>query len=269
MWPVRTRNHRLRMVLSIAFTLVAAVAVWAALVLPVRLEDLTPSAFLRLPVELLVIPVVALLLPPRARRTTAWALGAVLGLVLILKLFDMGFRAVLDRSFDPVIDWAFLPPGVGVLRESVGTAWVTVVVVVVVLAAIAVLVLLPVFVGRLTGLAARHRRWAALALAALTVGWFGFHLSGVDVPDGEPVASATAVDVARQDLGQLRSDLTDRSRFAALAAKDPFASTPGDRLLTGLRGKDVLVVFVESYGRVAVEDSSFSPQVDRLLDSST
>jgi hypothetical protein len=40
-------------------------------------------------------------------------------------------------------------------------------------------------------------------------------------------------------------------------------------LLTGLRGKDVLLVFVESYGRVAVQGSSFSPRIDALLEQST
>ena len=49
----------------------------------------------------------------------------------------------------------------------------------------------------------------------------------------------------------------------------PFARRPDDQLLTGLRGKDVLLVFVESYGRVAVQDSSFSPGVDAVLDDGT
>jgi hypothetical protein len=40
-------------------------------------------------------------------------------------------------------------------------------------------------------------------------------------------------------------------------------------LLTGLRGKDVLLLFVESYGRVAVQDSSFSPRINALLARST
>ena len=40
---------------------------------------------------------------------------------------------------------------------------------------------------------------------------------------------------------------------------DGFATVPGAELLPGLRGKDVVVVFVESYGRVAVEGSTFAP----------
>ncbi len=62
----------------------------------------------------------------------------------------------------------------------------------------------------------------------------------------------------------------DREVFAKqLAAEDPFRETSGDGLLAGLRGKDVIVAFVESYGRVAVQDSSFSPQIDAVLDSGT
>jgi len=50
---------------------------------------------------------------------------------------------------------------------------------------------------------------------------------------------------------------------------DRYAQTPGSRLLTGLRGKDVLVVFDESYGKVAVQGSSFSGQVDTTLAAGT
>ena len=35
------------------------------------------------------------------------------------------------------------------------------------------------------------------------------------------------------------------------------------------RGKDVVVAFVESYGRIAVQGSAFSPQVDAVLNSGT
>ena len=37
-------------------------------------------------------------------------------------------------------------------------------------------------------------------------------------------------------------------------------------LLEALRGKDVLLVFVESYGRVAVQDSSVSPRINVELE---
>jgi hypothetical protein len=51
--------------------------------------------------------------------------------------------------------------------------------------------------------------------------------------------------------------------------RDSFRQTPASRLLTGLRGKDVLLVFVESYGQVAVQGSAFAPKVDSVLDAGT
>jgi hypothetical protein len=50
--------------------------------------------------------------------------------------------------------------------------------------------------------------------------------------------------------------------FVQEEAVDAFRDTPPNQLLTGLRGKNVLLVFVESYGRVAIQDSSFSPRAD-------
>ena len=67
----------------------------------------------------------------------------------------------------------------------------------------------------------------------------------------------------------MRADIEDHAVFANEISHDRFRHTPADQLLTGLRGKDVLLVFVESYGQVAVQGSSFSPQVDAGLDKGT
>ena len=52
-----------------------------------------------------------------------------------------------------------------------------------------------------------------------------------------------------------------------MAGADAFGNTPGEDLLTALRGKDVVIAFVESYGRDAVEDPEFAPQVGAVLDA--
>jgi hypothetical protein len=64
----------------------------------------------------------------------------------------------------------------------------------------------------------------------------------------------------------VRSGLHAHEVLAREIPRDRFRATPGDRLLTGLRGKDVLLLFVESYGRVAVQGSSFAPRIDSMLD---
>ena len=68
------------------------------------------------------------------------------------------------------------------------------------------------------------------------------------------------------EVRTVRADLHDRGVFAGQIRSDPFDATPGDGLLQGLRGKDVLLVFVESYGRSAVQDSSFAPGIRAVLD---
>ena len=47
----------------------------------------------------------------------------------------------------------------------------------------------------------------------------------------------------------------------------PLATRRTKDLLTALRGKDVVIAFVESYGRDAVEDPEFASQVGAVLDA--
>ena len=66
-------RERLRTAASVSLTVLAGLVLWVALVLPDELEFLTPSTFLRIPVEALVVVALAVFLPPRLRRTTVTA----------------------------------------------------------------------------------------------------------------------------------------------------------------------------------------------------
>lgn len=254
---------------STALTVLAGLAVWAVLVMPDEMTDMSPSAFLRVPVELLVLVALALFLPLRWRRVAAVGFGLTLGLLLILKVLNIGYVMVLDRAFDPVIDWAYLGPGVGVIRDTEGEATATLVVVGAVVAALAAFTLLPLAALRLSRLAAGHRRPSLVMVTALGMVWILAAVTGLKVLSDSKLASASAVDRVYSDVRQLRADLADRSIFQALTSSDPFNDVPDDRLLTALEGKDVLLVFVESYGRTAVQGSSFAPEVVEVLDEGT
>jgi hypothetical protein len=86
---------------------------------------------------------------------------------------------------------------------------------------------------------------------------------------GAPVASSSATALTVDEVRAVQTGLQDRAVLARELGHDRFRSTPGNRLLTGLKGKDVLLVFVESYGRVAVQGSTFAPRVDAVLDRGT
>ena len=168
----------------------------------------------------------------------------------------MGFFEAFDRPFDPVADGSYTGIGIETLRDSI---------------------------GRTRGEPGRRRRGGARRRRARP------HDAGGAAPDPgrgrPPPLVAPGRRGARRRLGALlgvrraarlrrahrlherrrpgrprgprragrrrRTTRSSPTRSATTASAAP----PADQLLTGLRGKDVLLVFVESYGRVAVEDS--------------
>jgi hypothetical protein len=259
----------LRIVISRIATVLAFLLLWAALVSPNQLSQLTPGEFLRIPVEGLVVLTLALVLPPRARSVLAVAFGATLGLLVVLKVLDMGFFAALDRPFNPVSDWAYFGSALGVLRDSVGVRWAVVLAIGAVLLIVSLLLFVTLSVVRLTRVTARHRAVSGRTITVLGVAWILCAALGVQVA-GAPVASTNAAGLAYHQLRDFSASIQDQQRFAsALAADDPLGDTPASGLLTGLRGKDVIVAFVESYGRVAVQDSAISAPIDAELNAGT
>ncbi|MEU7750498.1 sulfatase [Micromonospora sp. NPDC049171] len=246
----------------------AALLVLFVLTMPYDFGRLTPAAFVRIPLEALLVVALLLALPSRWSRLVATLAGVALGLLGLLKLLDLGFSASLSRAFDPVLDWALLDEGFAFLSESygrpaaIGAASALAVVVV------GLPILVTLSVRRLRRLAIRHRTATTRLVAALVVLWVACAAFNVRV-SGLPVADTSATTLANGHGFQVRLRLDDRETFGALIEDDRFGDTPGDQLLTALRGKNVVVAFVESYGRDAVEDPEFAPQVGAVLDGGT
>jgi len=259
---------RIRTAVGIAFTAAAVVLVWGALVAPNRPNDITFDAFARVPLEGLIVIALALVLPRNARRVLAWIVGPLLGVLVVVKLLDVGFFAAFDRPFNPVEDWRYTSIGVETLRASIGRTRADLVVAGVVVIAVAALVLPTLALLRVTRVASGHRTVSTRAIAALGVAWALCWAVGAQLA-GEPIASTSAAELAVHEVRAVEAGLQDGARYAAAIRHDRYAHTPADRLLTGLRGKDVLLIFMESYGKVAVQGSSFSPQVDATLASGT
>ena len=254
-------------------TVLAFVVVWLALVAPTDLDHVTVQALLRLPLEVLVVVALALVPWPRLRVVLASASGLLLALLLLVKVLDLSFNAVFDRDFDPVGDYAYLGPGVGVLGDSIGDGWAQAVAVLAGVATLALLVGVPLAMVRLVRLAAGRRRFSLTAATAFGTAWVLCFATGVQAVQGAPVASTSAADLTVDEVQLVRADLADRSAFADEIKRDSYADrladTPAESLVSGLAGKDVLLVFVESYGRVAVQDTSYSVGIDQVLDRGT
>jgi phosphatidylglycerophosphate synthase len=260
---------RVRTSTAAALTIVALLFVWVALVAPDHPARLTPSTFLRLPLEGIAVLALALALPAKGRRVLAWVVGPILGLLVIVKVLDMGVYATFDRPFDPVADWRYTAIGIETLRDSVGSRDADLVVAGAAMLIVAVLVLTTLAVLRVTRVAAGHRRWSLRAITALGAVWVLCWAFGAQLVSGVPFASASAATLAVDEVRAVRAGIKDRAVFADELQRDRFRDIPGDQLLTGLRGKDVIVAFVESYGVVGLQDSVVSPHIDAALADGT
>lgn len=260
---------RRRRVAGRVLTGLAGLLVFLALVVPERADQGGFAALLRIPVEGLLGAALLLVLPDRARRVMAALLGAFLGLLTIVRIIDLGFLAALARPFDPTLDWVLLDDGMNLLADSVGQAGAYGIVTGALVLAVALVVLATLAVGRLARVLAGRRAVATRVGAALAAAWVGCAVLGVQIVPGVPVAAGSAVGLAYQKARQVPEGLRDRRDFAAASRVDAFRDVPGERLLAGLRGKDVVIAFVESYGRDAVEDPGFAAPVDAVLDSGT
>jgi phosphatidylglycerophosphate synthase len=267
--PVEPAKRQPRVVAA-GLDVLALLVVWCALVAPDQLPDVTASAFLRVPVEALVVCGLALVLPTWARRAMAGVVGTLFGLVMVLKLLDMGYFAALDRPFNLLTDLGFLAPLEALVRSSLGRVTGDIVLLAALLVVVGLVVFVPLSLGRLTRVVARHRRRAGPVIAALTVLSLFGAATGTQVPAGQPFTSASSVRIAADHVRAIAATVRGERQFTAgLTAPDPQRDVARDQLLAGLRGKNVLITFVESYGRGVVDGPRASDEVRSVLESGT
>jgi hypothetical protein len=249
--------------------LLAIALVWAVLVLPDAIADLRPVAFLRLPLEGILLAALLAVMGRRTGRVVAVLAALVLAALTVAKALNAAIGASLGRPFDPLSDVGRLGSGAGVVADALGVpvAAVFVGAVVVIVALVGVLVVAMLTVRGV--MRARPRRSSGV-LAGLAAAWVALALVGASLGPGEPVATASeALFTASEVSATLASAAAAHAFDAALAAPDPFAGRASALGSGPLRGKDVLVVFVESYGQVAVQGTAFSAGVDAALAADT
>jgi phosphatidylglycerophosphate synthase len=266
-WLYRTgAGPRTRRALRIVIAVLAVALVWSDLVAPDRSWQITIAAFARIPVEALVLVAVALVLPRWPRRIVATIAGILFGLLIIDKILNLEFYENVDRAFNPVSDWSSIRPAIGVVRDSLGTRLTEIALVAVCIGIILLVGAITASTIHITAVAARHRRGAVRGLAALTAIWGLCAGLSLQLIPGSPVASASAAGLAVAQVRAAQAALRDPRVFEhAIHSPDPQATVPASDLLTGLRGKDVIIAVVESYGQVAVRGTSFSPGIDAVL----
>ena len=239
----------------------ASVVLWLALIQPSFVNGNAERELMRVPGEGLILAGLAIVLPPMARRAVAIVAGIALTLVIMLRAIGAGFSFVLAREFHLLGDWPNVRKGYEVIRDTESPTTAAVLLGVVVIAALALLVLVVWAALRVCRVVAEHRRESMGVVAALAAIWMVSAVAGG--PAGQ-VASARSVDLVRGTADQVRADQRARVDFGDVLLTDTFAGRSGKQLVGALDGKDVLLVWFESYGRTSLE-GPISPGVLDVL----
>ncbi|WP_443077875.1 sulfatase-like hydrolase/transferase [Streptomyces sp. NBC_01450] len=258
-YPVAAR------VLAWATTAVALAVVVVALLMPTQADKFRVAAFVRLPVEAIFGAALLIVLPRKPRIAVAVFAGLGLGALTVVNFLDIGFNEYLGRGFNVVLDWSLFSDAQGYLQDTFGKGGALGIAALAVTLVIAVLALTTMSVIRLGNLAARNTETATRTTLVLAIAWVTCAALGVQYAAGIPIASEHTMQALQFKADQVRRTLRDEAEFAKIAKKDDFADTPPDQLLTGLRGKDMMITFIESYGRSAIEDPVMAPGVDATL----
>ncbi|MDT5034550.1 MAG: hypothetical protein QOC94_4721, partial [Actinoplanes sp.] len=267
--PSPGRKHR-----GVLSTVAASAVVFLALVFPDQLGRyhpglFWPGAFLRLPIEGILGAAILIVLPVRWRRPVAIPLGLGLAVLTILKVINIGFLNVLSRRFDPVLDWPLFGDGYNALTETDGKATADAAVAGALALAAVLLTVITLAVLRLARVTPRYRRPASATVTAASAVWVVFALFGTELYPGAPVAADSTAATAKLTALGIPGAIRDRQQFTAEARQDAFAGVPADQLLTGLRGHDMVIGVVESYGRSVLQNPRMAQIVDPALAAGT
>ncbi len=183
-----------------------------------------------------------------------------------MKLLDMGFNEVFVRPFDPLIDFPLAGNGYDYLKDSSGEGLAIATMVGIVVAVVLVLVLMIWSMRRVARTIVAHPVATRRVVGVFAVAWVVLAVLGTSLVKFTPVADRHSAALTVRHLAAIPADIQDSREFEKEMAVDAFRDTPGDQLLTGLKGKDVVVAFVESYGRSALENPELAPQIDQVLD---
>ncbi|WP_313474750.1 sulfatase [Agrobacterium pusense] len=243
--------------------LVFAVIGFVACTMPDSPEGFHVHVLLRLPLELPLAALALLLLPRRLALATALLATITVLCLLFLKLADIGVISAFQRRFNPYLDVKMMLDGWNMLSGAIGTASAALAIVLAV-AVLAVMVWL--FWWACMGMVRLHRSPRRIAVAAfvimLAAGFLA--LAGGTFGLARDVADLRVGRYLGERLSLVARSVADIRAFDAELSAVDLDVDRGSRF-AHVRGRDVILVFVESYGRSAIEDPRYAGMIQPRL----
>lgn len=233
----------------------AALLLHLVLIQPNHPAAMTWGALFVFPLELPVILLALVALPDRGwSRIIRGVLVAALAVIAVLKAADYAMFTALGRGFNPVADLALIEAGARLLWGSIGPFLTILAVIGAVLVCCALIRGLWWASGVWTRVAAPAGLTGGLAagsilFGAVAVAEVGHAMHRWRLPV-EPFGQAFTARVGVERVELARATLENLRAFEAAAEDDPFSDWPG---LLGVIDRDVIVIFVESYGRASLD----------------
>jgi hypothetical protein len=196
----------------------------------------------------------------RLRGGATWALASALGLVLAMRLGEIVMPWYFGRDFNLVVDLAFMPVALDMVRAAMSAAKFAVMAMVVIAALLAIVALLRYLLLAAWRAAATARvgAFATIAIAAL----LAYTLVPARYDLHGPLAFSTAGVVVRN--AKLALDASGVTGTDAAVIQSALAARPPGADLAGLRGRNVMLIFVESYGAITLTDPEFRAELAAL-----
>ncbi len=204
--------------------------------------------------ELLLLPLWAVTF---GRRLAAWTMAAVLGLGLLALTGDALVRDVLGRPLNLLLDPWLLRAGYHFLSGSLG-AWAAFAI------ALSAALLVGLLIVGLRAMLAEIGRDLAQPVAVM-LALLAVVLAGVGLrTESLPLARPALIELAGSQAQQIATTLDDRARLIERADSPQLQA----RAIPALAERDVVVVFVESYGASAWEQPDYRAVIEPLMTQS-
>ena len=220
------------------------------------------TAFAYFPLEGLLLGLV-LLWPGRAGLGICAIASFLLATGIIFKLADMGTYQAFGRPFNPVLDSHFLADGMNLLQGAIGLIGAFIATALLIALVVGIYLLVYALLGQIQALLQLAPKGCSTGLLAALIVWTGLSFSGWQR------ASAPFYDLMTEHVSNTLSSIADLKAFSEVVNNDPYASVPDDSLFDKLKGKDVLVVFIESYGRTVLDKADFAAAIRPVLEQSS
>jgi hypothetical protein len=247
------------------FALNSFFAVFIALVfmMPNRISDIELTNFIALPLEALLLGLI-LLIPHKSGTILRWIAAALLALGIILKCADMATYQIFGRPFNPLLDAFFFVNGMNLLNGAIGHIGALLIAFLLIVLTLGFIALAFFILAKVKAeLYVSSRSSITVLIAGLLV-WIFLFLCGL------PGASKIFYEQLSEHIRDSYHSYAELEQFRREVVIDPIISkTPSANLFSKLKGKDILLIFIESYGRTVLDKPEFANYLRPVLQQAT